>query len=230
VYTADNNDIYVFDRGYLDFSLLESLHKNNKYFICRIRKNTKQLDETRKDYIIKNNYFDCLRIIVYIINNKYYYLCTNLKENIDSDTIKNIYYKRWSVEEYFKMLKKATNINNINETKINNIKKNFFCYSIMNKLLYLINNHYNNLIDNNNNNKTVKKLNLSNLVKCLYDNTFYVKFFMGTFTMNELETLFKTIIVYTYSKINRSFIRICKRSVFLSYFKSYSINNKRSCK
>ena len=39
----------------------------------------------------------------------------------------------------------------------------------MNKLLYLINNHYNNLIDNNNN-KTVKKLNLSNLVKCVYDN------------------------------------------------------------
>ena len=169
MYTADNNDIYVFDRGYLDFSLLETLHKNNKYFICRIRKNTKQLDKTHTDYIIKNNYFDRLRIIVYIINNKYYYLCTNLKENIDSNTIKNIYYKRWSVEEYFKMLKKTTNINNINETKINNIKKNFFCYSIMNKLLYLINNHYNNLIDNKNN-TTVKKLNLSNLVKCLYDN------------------------------------------------------------
>ena len=49
------------------------------------------------------------------------------------------------------MLKKTTNINNINEIKINNIKKNFFCYSIMNKLLYLINNHYNNQIDNKNN-------------------------------------------------------------------------------
>ena len=205
MYTADNNDIYVFDRGYLDFSLLETLHKNNKYFICRIRKNTKQLDKTHTDYIIKNNYFDHLRIIVYIINNKYYYLCTNLIENIDSETIKNIYYKRWSVEEYFKMLKKTTNINNINEIKINNIKKNFFCYSIMNKLLYLINNHYNNQIDNKNN-KTIKQINLSNLVKCLYENTFYVKFFMGTFTMNELNTLFKTIIVYTYSKINRSFL------------------------
>ena len=53
---------------------------------------------------------------------------------------------------------------------------------------------------------------------------------MGTFTMNELNTLFKNIIVYTYLKINRSYLRICKRSVFLSYFKSYYINNKRSCK
>jgi hypothetical protein len=70
------------------------------------------------------------------------------------------------------MLKKTTNINNINEIKINNIKKNFFCYSIMNKLLYLINNHYNNQIDNKNN-KKIKQINLYNLVKCLYENTFY---------------------------------------------------------
>ena len=55
--------------------------------MCRIQKNTKQLDETRNDYIIKNNYFDRLRIIVYVINNKYYYLCTNLIKNIDSATI-----------------------------------------------------------------------------------------------------------------------------------------------
>lgn len=31
--------IYVFDdRGYLNYSLLDTINKNNKYFICRIQK------------------------------------------------------------------------------------------------------------------------------------------------------------------------------------------------
>jgi hypothetical protein len=38
--------------------------------------------------------------------------------------------------------------------------------------------------------------------------------FMETFTMNKLNTLVKTIIVYTYLKINRSYLRICKWSDF----------------
>lgn len=49
-----------------------------------------------------------------------------------------IYNKRWSIEEYFKLIKKTTNINKNNEILIDNIKKSFIFYNIVSKLTYLI--------------------------------------------------------------------------------------------
>ena len=35
---TDTKDIYVFDRGYVDYKLFNKININNKYFICRIKK------------------------------------------------------------------------------------------------------------------------------------------------------------------------------------------------
>lgn len=225
----DEKQIYVFDRGYLDFKMLSEINNNKKYFICRIKKNTKQLDNSKDDYIIQNKYFEKLRIIKYIINGNPYYLCTNLFDNFDNETIKAIYHKRWCIEEYFKLLKNITNINKINEKKIENIKKTFICYNIISKLLYLIKNNYENQIAKSKN-KTIKKINISNLLSSLYSYDFFINFFYGTLNKKTLDDYFTSIISYAYSRINRTSLRTCKRSNHISYFKSYSINAKKKCK
>lgn len=78
-----------------------------------------------------------MRIIKYVINNNDFLLCTNLFD-FDYETLKLIYHKRWTVEEYFKLIKKQTNINKNNEESINNIEKSFIFYNIISKLTYLI--------------------------------------------------------------------------------------------
>jgi len=97
------------------------------------------------------------------------------------------------------------------------------------KLSYLIKNNYEKQIENSNNknNKTIKKINMSNLVTSLYSYDFYIKFFYNKLNKDLLDSLFILIIKYIYYKNNRSYNHICKRSNFMSYFKSYSINNKQ---
>jgi hypothetical protein len=217
--------IYVFDRGYLDYSLLDIINKNNEYFICRIRKNTIYIDDSKDDYIITTSKCNKLRIIKYTVNSSIFYLCTNLFNGFDIDSLKNIYNKRWSIEEYFKLIKNTTNINNINEESIINIKKSFICYNIVSKLLYLIKNNYHIQISDTN-----KKINLTHLTTSLYSSDFYIKFITGTFDINTLTKFFKVTIIFIYSKKHRSFDRKCKRSNSISYFKTYANNNKSTCK
>jgi len=230
---TDTKDIYVFDRGYVDYKLFNKININNKYFICRIKKNTLKIDNSKDDFIITTTFYDDskkikyekLRVVKYIINNSIFYLGTNLFDGFDIKSLKDIYHKRWSIEEYFKMLKNTTNINNINEESIKNIEKSFICYNIISKLTYLIKNNVNQQIENNKN--KIKKINLSNLQNSLYTSDFYCQFINGSFDSEQLKIFFKIVIKYIYMKTNRSYPRICKRSNHLSYYKSYTNYNKK---
>ena len=136
-----------------------------------------------------------------------------------------IYHKRWSIEEYFKLIKKTTNINKNNEILIDNIKKSFIFYNIVSKLTYLIKNNYEEQIDNSKN-KTIKKVNITNLLTSLYNYDFFINFLYGKLNDNSLNIIFKLFIKFIYYTKGNSNKCICKRSNFISYFKPYSINNK----
>ena len=89
----------------MDYKLFLKINEYNKYFICRIKKNTIAIDTNQDDIIfIKNSI--TLRIIKYDINNTLYYLCTNLIDIYNIDTLKQLYHKRWLIEENFKLIKK----------------------------------------------------------------------------------------------------------------------------
>jgi hypothetical protein len=182
---------------------------------------------TYNNYIVKNSNHD-IRIVKYYIKDKLYCLATNLfdKNKFSIDIFKMFYHKRWDIEEYFKLLKKSTNINKINENSIDNIKKTFVCYNIISKIIYLIKNYYNNQTVNNNSN-IIKKINTASLINSLYKYDFFLNFFSDNFNENQLINFFKVIINYIYIEPDRTYLRICKRSNHLSYFKNYSIINKR---
>ena len=131
------------------------------------------------------------------------------------------------IEENFKLIKKTTNINKNNETTINNINKSFICYNIISKLSYLISSNYNMCSKTKSNN--IKKVNNSILIASLYNYNFLIDFFSGLLNKKYITFFFKIAIIYVYSRDNRLFDRICKRSNHQSYFKNNS-KNKNKCK
>ena len=82
----------------------------------------------------------------------------------------------------------------------------------------------------NSKNKTIKKVNITNLLTSLYNYDFFINFLYGKLNDNSLNIIFKLFIKFIYYTKGNSNKRICKRSNFISYFKPYSINNKSLCK
>jgi len=94
--------------------------------LITIKKNTKNLDDSKEDQIIQINDTTQFIYIRYYIKDNEYLLYTNLFD-FDIETLKIFYHKRWSNEEYFKLIKKTTNINKNNEVLILKIQ-NYYSF------------------------------------------------------------------------------------------------------
>ena len=162
-------DILIFDRGYPSIELLKVLNNNNFNYIMRYKK-----DDLYVKFLIKNNlneyYFDSNgkknKVIKYIINEKPYYLLTNLID-MSIDELKENYRKRWNIESHFRDLKYKTSIGNITSKTENSLLKELY----INNLIYILTSYFKKLFINeillkNNNNKY--KLNNSFII-----NTFF---------------------------------------------------------
>lgn len=84
------------------------LNQQNIYSIFRLPKTLKMIPEDLKkkeegEVIIKELNRRILARAKYTIENKYFYLLTNLLDTskYSIEHIKNIYHKRWEIEEYF---------------------------------------------------------------------------------------------------------------------------------
>jgi hypothetical protein len=234
----NTSTIFVMDRGYMSTNLFNTIHNMNNYFICRLRKNLtiyQNIDKNLTDYEIKYSslLLSKIRIIKYTINEKEYYIGTNLfdKETFTKKYIEDIYHKRWSVEEYFKTIKANTNIKHNNEEIYNNVEKTVICYDILMKFEYLLKNYY----ESNESLKTIPKhknpnkcniCNKSFLFKQLFATDFIFKLFYGDLDDNFINNFINNSFKYVASNINISNDRVCKRSNFLFYYKNSSINCK----
>ena len=113
------NSIYLFDRGFFSYKCVDKLNEKNLEFIFRIKKDSKFIDNKIDDNIkeIKHDNIKYrLRIVKYIINNNNYYLATNLfdKNEYSINILKNLYHERWTIEEYFKLVKKNMTLSRFN--------------------------------------------------------------------------------------------------------------------
>jgi hypothetical protein len=118
-------DILIFDRGYYSEKLVDLLNKNNIDYIFRIKKNidhVKYLIENKlNEYVYKINN-KLYKLVNYNINSEEYYIITSLiGSNIEE--LKNLYWKRWSIETHFKEAKYTTSLNEIKCKSLNNLLK-----------------------------------------------------------------------------------------------------------
>ena len=108
---SQKNDVFIFDRGYYSEKMVGKMKALNFDFLFRMKKSScfvKELEQSQTDDYHTTIHDVPIRIIKYriAINNSFqnYYLLTNLHE-FSVDELKDLYFKRWSVEEYYKKIK-----------------------------------------------------------------------------------------------------------------------------
>jgi hypothetical protein len=187
-------DILIFDRGYPSIKLLKVLNNNNFNYIMRYKK-----DNLRVKFLIKNNlneyYFDSNgkknKVIRYIINEKSYYLLTNLID-MSIDELKENYKKRWDIESHFRDLKYKTSIGNITSKTENSLLQELY----INNLIYILISYFKKLFINEvllkNNNKY--KLNNSFIINTFFKDILKILLFKDI-NKEEVNNIFKYIYV-----------------------------------
>ena len=179
--------IYVTDKGFMDYDMFSQINKTNNYFVCRIRDNSLIINKTKNEQIINNyNGINFVRVINYKINDKYYHIITNVPSSMYTyDEIKNIYHKRWNIEEYFKFIKYNMKMDKFTEKDWNSIKLSVYMNFIISKLVYLITNLYNTRTKNKNrivNKKLLtQELYTDFLLKFIYNIKFNERFLIKFF-------------------------------------------------
>ena len=124
----ESDSIYVFDRGYMDYSRLYKIHGAGAYFIIRtkgrmrfIRQSSNPIDKSRgirvDQYVkIKNpdpykKYPEKLRRIVFVDDvqkRKFEFITNNLE--LSAADISQLYKHRWMIELFFKWIKQHLKI------------------------------------------------------------------------------------------------------------------------
>lgn len=198
----NQRSIIVMDCGYCSKEMYNELSKHKLYFICQIKKNNSHryaktcccaylLISNNKNNIIDVNYTNIkqIRIINYKCSNNEYYIATNLidKVNYPLDMIKNIYHKRWNVENFFRYLKKNNKYQRMKSKKYDSIKKDIYAQLIMSKFVYLFSNYFSKNLPIN------KKVNMTTFVYGLYD-----KFIMNFIYCSRHTIKFSKKFIYEY--------------------------------
>lgn len=131
------NDILIFDRGYFSEELIRCLIQKKIKFVIRmvksslLVKNLQTLKSNDELNIVYNSLM--VRTIKYKINETDYYLCTNIF-TINIHHLKNIYHKRWTIEEFYKTIKNELKGNKLNCNNLNKNLQNLYSQMIIDLL------------------------------------------------------------------------------------------------
>jgi hypothetical protein len=187
-------DILIFDRGYPSTELLKVLNNNNFNYIMRYKKDNlyvkilikSSLNEYYFDFNGKKN-----KVVRYIINEKSYYLLTNLID-MSIDELKENYKKRWNIESHFRDLKHKTSIGNITSKTENSLLQELY----INNLIYILTSYFKKLFINEillkKNNKY--KLNNSFIINTFFKDILKILLFKDL-NKEEINNIFKYIYV-----------------------------------
>lgn len=140
ILVTEPGSFYVMDRGYLDFSRLHAMHRNNAWFVIRSKSNTKFrrlysspvdkesgliCDQTIRLTGVRSSkdYPEKLRRIKYFdseTRKRFVFLTNN--QSIPALTITELYRYRWQVELFFKWIKQNLRIKAFYGTSENAVK------------------------------------------------------------------------------------------------------------
>lgn len=84
------NNIFVFDRGYVSDALFKFMDDNDLSYVCRLKENSNYItNNTNGITTLKANPDTKVRVVTYMIDDKHYYMATNLFDH-DSNAIQQI--------------------------------------------------------------------------------------------------------------------------------------------
>lgn len=228
----NKKSIFVFDRGFFSYNAVDALLKRNLQFVFRLKSNSRLIDDNKgDDYTISISYNDkkyTFRIVKYIVNKTTYHVASNIfdENEYPIDAFKNIYHSRWTIEEYFKLVKKNMKLSRFEEKTEKSILKSIYSQLILTKISSIIEMCYDriHLRDQDD-----KKVNRSNLLEGFYD-SFLLDVFYKRVTNKKFKHFINTYVVIHSSPDGRKFKRTCNTPYFKWYIKRYFKKYKQKSK
>jgi hypothetical protein len=236
------SSIYIFDRGYEGTDFFKLINKEHS-FVCRIKECTydslcdkSNISKEVCDFKLKHDKDKELykiRYLKYTINKSVYCIATNLldKKKYPLTCFADIYHKRWTIEEYFKTIKKNTTFSIMRELVKESLVKTIYCILFVSKLVYFIANCCNDKSDKSNKSKKTNKSNKTQIVNknSLFDGVydellprlFYCKKINKKFSMHFIKLFINIYVKLITTSLNISHPRIAKKACYIWYQKKY---------
>ena len=151
------NDIVIFDRGYFSYLLLNQCYEKKVHPIFRLQGNLGNkeimefIDSNNTDKVIEYNpsvtvkheikkrgiKIDCkpisMRLIKYKINDETYIIGTTLTDSnkYQPDLFKELYHKRWNIEELYKISKIITDLEIFHSKTERGVKQEIYAHFVL---------------------------------------------------------------------------------------------------
>jgi hypothetical protein len=177
--------IFVLDRAYCSYKLMDFLESKCIKFVVRIKNNFKcikndNISEHNNNFRLVNYNYNTETIkelknkntgnyeIYNVITNVNCNVITNLDPNLfDTVKIREIYNSRWKVEEFFKLIKSNFNFSNLKNHHIDSKichQKSYYVIQIVCLINQIIENIITDHLNKHNNEKYNVKINKSSLI------------------------------------------------------------------
>ena len=227
-----SNNLYIFDRGYFGREFLFKVYSTGSQFCFRVQSNACSeviafVKSGASDQITTIGYLDKeikVRISrVRLKNGEQEYLVTSLRnqKKFSLTSLKELYHKRWGVEEQYKDIKHALAIENFAGKKVNSIKQEFYATILTYNLAMMTLKKAVEKCANSTPKKHVYKVNkrsvLAKFKQCFFEIFFDVKNRVKTF-QQIIKTVSKEAVPI---RLNRSFERGKAQKVKKKFHKAY---------
>jgi hypothetical protein len=241
-----NNIIFVCDRAYFSYDLMNFLKNHNSKFVIRIKNNCKHLNEANlNETNLKNvnqvppntrfiNYNFIKEYTKELTNKKTKEkeqyritekvncnIATNLDDSYTDEDINKIYNSRWNIEEYFKLIKsnfKFSIMNEHNKDTATTYKKTYTIIKIISILEQIFELMCDNIQKNYSKNYNVK-INKSELIRGLFK--IIPNIINSNLTYYQLTNFFDIYICLNFTKKDASNPRTSKIPFTKWYVKDY---------
>ena len=132
-FTADGKKLFIFDRGYPSFELIEYLESNGFYYVMRVREKFNldidaQTDRDGYVGIVQGEKRLLIRVIkIQLDSGETETLITNLKDiSLNPTAFKKLYFMRWPVETKYDVVKNKLQLENFSARTVDGIKQDFY--------------------------------------------------------------------------------------------------------
>jgi len=217
------NHIFVFDRGFDGFKFYKSLESQEIKYVCRIKENSSMISDKNDNILdvkVRNSTIK-IRVIRYIINNKSYYLATNLFDDKEFtiDVLTQIYHYRWTIEEKFKLMKNNFKFAKSELKNEEAIKKSIYCQLFVMKMISVLDAMaIKKKFKKNNNGKRV--VNANTLITGMYSRLLYL-FILGKLSRKKLTKFNKCYIIFITTNAGKHNPRTCVTPFMKWYIKQH---------
>jgi DNA-directed RNA polymerase subunit F len=131
----DDKKLYIFDRGYASFDLIETLENEGLFYLMRVKSkfNSDIDNQTEADgyvWLKQDDKRIHVRVIKFMLSSsEEEVLITNIKDKrLGKNAFKKLYFMRWPIEGKYDIVKNKLQLENVNTRTVEGIQQDYFAW------------------------------------------------------------------------------------------------------